>query len=249
MALENRPWNLESFVDALVMELDKAREKLAFKAINRPLTYSVKDMSMDLQIFPTYDGSHVQFVSAKPGEQGASKISLQLASITDQQVRVTSKLPDKKDDISLDKMGVDDDTKKSLRSIGVTSIRDLEEIDNKNIDLQKVIPKSVDFTNLSNLIAKSKHSQFPPKVNKVSLSMSRATNDPVIVLEGQNLYRQQAFQPVAVLDNKLVTVLKATESEIHIALEKDSGLKGRSELILAVDPYRVFKINIKDPQA
>lgn len=46
MAANNRAWNLESFVDALVVELDKTRETLAVKAVNRPLSYSVKDLSL-----------------------------------------------------------------------------------------------------------------------------------------------------------------------------------------------------------
>jgi hypothetical protein len=115
MASENISWNLESFVDALVVELDKTRETLAVKAINKPLSYTVKDMSLDLQIFPTYDGEEVQFTTAKPGQQGASKVSLQLASITDDQVRSTSKKPASKDDVKLDQIPIDDATKKSLR--------------------------------------------------------------------------------------------------------------------------------------
>ena len=44
--MDNRSWKLESFVDSLVVELDKTRETLAVKSINKPLTYSVKDVSL-----------------------------------------------------------------------------------------------------------------------------------------------------------------------------------------------------------
>jgi len=37
MAGENTAWQLEDFVDSLVVELDKTRETLAVKAINKPL--------------------------------------------------------------------------------------------------------------------------------------------------------------------------------------------------------------------
>ena len=89
MSVNNTSWSLESFLDSLVVELDKARETLAVKAINRPLTYTVKDMSLDLQIFPSFDGEDVKFLTAQPGQLGASKISVQVASSTDQQVRAT----------------------------------------------------------------------------------------------------------------------------------------------------------------
>ncbi len=132
METQNRPWNLESFVDALVVELDRTRETLAIKSINKSLSYTVKAMEMDLQIFPTYDGDQVKFMTAKPGEQGASKINIKLDSITDQVIRATTKKLPSKNDTTIDKIGVDDETKKELRKIGVTSVKDLEEIENKN---------------------------------------------------------------------------------------------------------------------
>ena len=58
---ENAAWQLEDFVDSLVVELDKTRETLAVKAINRPLSYTVKDLELDLNIFPTFDGDRVSF--------------------------------------------------------------------------------------------------------------------------------------------------------------------------------------------
>src|ERR1044072_1571096 len=89
MAAENIAWQLEDFVDSLVVELDKTREPLAVKAINKPLTYTVKEVALDLNTFPTYDGDRVSFVTAQPGQEGSSKITIQLGSITDQQVRAT----------------------------------------------------------------------------------------------------------------------------------------------------------------
>ena len=71
MATENTAWQLEDFVDSLVVELDKTRETLAVKAINKPLTYTVKDLALDLNIFPSYDGDQIRFITAQPGEQGA----------------------------------------------------------------------------------------------------------------------------------------------------------------------------------
>src|SRR2546426_11849686 len=128
MAAENKSWQLEDFVDSLVVELDKTRETLAVKAINKPLSYTVKEVALDLNIFPSYDGDQVKFVTAQPGQQGASKVTIQLGSITDQQVRATSKTPGAKDDIKIDDINVDKSTKKQLRRLGVNSIDDLKQI-------------------------------------------------------------------------------------------------------------------------
>src|SRR5689334_17743672 len=60
MPADNIAWQLEDFVDSLVVELDKTRETLAVKAINKPLTYTVKEVALDLNIFPSYDGDLVK---------------------------------------------------------------------------------------------------------------------------------------------------------------------------------------------
>lgn len=240
---ENRPWNLESFVDALVVELDKTRETLAVKAINKPLSYTVKDMNLDLQLFPSYDGDQIQFITAKPGEEGASKVSIQLSSITDQQVRATSKRPTGKDDIKIDNIEVDDETKKTLRKFGVTSVKDLEEFEKKNVDLEKVSPRKINYSNLANIIRKTKRNAAPPSVKRVSLSMS--DGKPVLVVEGENLAIQEDFQPVAVVNNQLAEVLKSSQKTMEIALKNEHLSKDNNELIVTLDPFSVFKLNLK----
>src|SRR5437868_5355330 len=137
MASENTAWQLEDFVDSLVVELDKTRETLAVKAINKPLSYTVKEVALDLNTFPTYDGDRVSFVTAQPGQQGSSKITIQLGSITDQQVRATAKAPTTtKGDLAIDRIPVDKATKDKLRRIGVTTVGDLKQVEQHNVDLK-----------------------------------------------------------------------------------------------------------------
>ena len=128
-AAENTAWQLEDFVDSLVVELDKTRETLAVKAINKPLSYTVKEVALDLNIFPSYDGDQVTFVTAQPGQEGASKVTIQLDSITDQQVRATTKAPVGQTTVSIDEIDVDHATKKKLRKLGVNSVEDLKQIE------------------------------------------------------------------------------------------------------------------------
>src|SRR6185295_6566640 len=149
MAAENTAWQLEDFVDSLVVELDKTRETLAVKAINKPLSYTVRDMALELNIFPSYDGDQVRFVTAQPGQQGASKVTIQLSSITDQQVRATSKVPSPKSDVKIDDINVDKATRKKLRKLGVNSVDDLQQIERKNVDLAKVADGDIDYRTLA----------------------------------------------------------------------------------------------------
>lgn len=164
MAAANKSWNLQSFLDSLVYELDQARETLAVKGVNRPLTYAVKDLSLDLNLFPEYNGSEVKFTTAKPGDTGASRIGITLGSITDRQIRETTKLPPQVDDVSLDEVEeIDEETKQSLKKIGIDSINDIERLEEKKIDLKKV--KGVSPGNYSRLADKLKKIRTETRAN------------------------------------------------------------------------------------
>ncbi|HEX7314013.1 MAG TPA: hypothetical protein VF297_08825 [Pyrinomonadaceae bacterium] len=244
MATENTAWALEDFVDSLVVELDKTRETLAVKAINKPLSYTVKEVALDLNIFPTYDGDQVTFVTAQPGQEGASKVSIQLGSITDQQVRATSKTPGAKDDINLDEIDLDKGTKKKLRKLGVNSVDDLKQIEQKNIDIKKVSDNSIDYTQLANQIRKTKRDQSPPKVRAVSLS--RGEDDrPYLVIEGENLAVDPKFPPVAVINQTLAEVMSSSDKRVKIQLTRDHDFSHQNELVLTFDPFAVVKVNVK----
>lgn len=244
MATENTAWALEDFVDSLVVELDKTRETLAVKAINKPLSYTVKEVALDLNIFPTYDGDQVTFVTAQPGQEGASKVSIQLGSITDQQVRATSKVPGAKGDINLDEIDLDKGTKKKLRKFGVNSVDDLKQIEQKNVDIKKVSDNSIDYSQLANQIRKTKRDQSPPKVRAVSLT--RGEDDlPYLVIEGENLAVDPKFPPVAVVNQTLAEVMSSSDKRVKIQLTRDHDFSRQNELILTFDPFAVVKVNVK----
>src|SRR5262245_56003946 len=192
MATENTQWQLEDFVDSLVVDLDKTRETLAVKAINKPLSYTVKELALDLNIFPSYDGDRVKFITAQPGQEGASKVTIQLGSITDQQVRATTKTPGSKNDVNIDDFDADKNTKKKLRKLGVNSLDDLKEIERKNVDIKKVSDNAIDYKGLANQIQKSRRDQNRPRVGGVSLSRDE-DDQPCLVVKGENLAIDPSF--------------------------------------------------------
>jgi hypothetical protein len=244
MATENTAWQLEDFVDSLVVELDKTRETLAAKAINKALSYTVKEVALDLNIFPSYDGDLVKFVTAQPGQQGASKVTIQLSSITDQQVRATTKVPGLKSDINIDQIGVDKKTKKRLRKLGVNSIDDLKQIENKNVDLQKISDNVIDYRKLANQIQKSRRNQNPPKVAAVSLSMDE-NKAPFLLIQGENLAVDPGVHPVAVVNQALAEVLSSSDREVKIQITRDHAFSENNEVILTFDPFAIIKVNVK----
>lgn len=242
--MENKAWSLEDFVDSLVVELDKTRETLAIKAINKPLTYTVKDMAMDLNIFPTYDGDEIKFITAQPGQQGASKVTIQLGSITDQQVRATSKTTNSKNETVINDIELDKDTKKNLRKIGVTSVEDLQQIENKNVNIENISGKTVDYGKLVNQLKKVKRNEKAPIVKSVSLSME-ADKIPYLNIKGINLAVNSKFKPVAIVNDNLAEVITHNENEIKIKLTHQNNIADQNNLVLTLDPYAIIKLNVK----
>jgi hypothetical protein len=244
MPTENTAWQLEDFVDSLVVELDKARETLAVKAINKPLSYAVKELSLDLNVFPNYDGDQVKFTTARPGEQGASKVTIQLGSITDQQVRATSKAFAGKNDMSIDDIHVDKNTKKELRKLGVNSVDDLKQIERTNVDIKRVTDNAIDYSQLANQIQKSRRNDNPPRVGAVSLSLGD-DHAPCLVIQGDNLAIDPSFRPIAVVNQTLADVLTSSAKELRLRITPEHRLAEHNEVILTCDPFALVKVNVK----
>jgi hypothetical protein len=243
---ENTAWQLEDFVDSLVVELDKTRETLAVKAINKPLSYTVKDVALDLNIFPTYDGDQVTFITAQPGQEGASKVTISLNSITDQQVRATTKPPASKGDVEIDEIPVDKGTKRKLRKLGVRSVDDLKQIERKNVDLKKVSDSEIDYSGLANQIQKSRRNSAPPTVTAVSLSRGE-DGSPTLQIDGRNLAVDPLFVPVVVINESLAEVSSWSENAMTIQLSPAHNLTADNEVVVTFDPYAVVKVNVRAP--
>src|SRR6266851_9022150 len=74
---------IDEFLEALVAQLDRTQDALAFKAVNRPLTYAIKDFNLQLQVFVDLDGEgNVRLRSSGPNEVGASTMTIAFTTIT-----------------------------------------------------------------------------------------------------------------------------------------------------------------------
>lgn len=242
----NETWQLESFVDSLVVELDRARETLAVKSMNRPLSYAVKDLSLDLQIFPTYEGDSVRFRTAEPGQAGYSTINLQLASITDQQIRATTKPPPARDEVPIDEAPIDPGAVQKLRKLGVRSVNDIEKLEERNVDLRSATGGAVDYTKLANMIRQARRGKTPPTVRGASVEST--LDGPILRVHGSNLSVSQEHEPVAVVNNRLAEVLTYSSDQIEILVDDDVPARATSEVILTLDPYCIARFRIDNPE-
>jgi hypothetical protein len=239
----NQAWNLESFLDSLVLELDKAQNTLALKAVNRKLTYTVKDLGLDLHIFPSYDGDMVRFRTATPGQEGASKLSIQLGSITDALIREVTRQPEQ-DDVSIEAVDIDPETKTTLKKLGIHTSKDLERVQQRRIDVGKVAGKTVDYSALADRINQARRRGAAPSVRSVSLSVG--AHDATLRVQGKNLapITRVAGFPQAQLDREPIRVVSVTDDELCLAVGKSRLRAPAHELRVALDPFAVLRMRL-----
>jgi hypothetical protein len=74
---------LEDFIQALSSQLDRVQSGMALKVkAGLPLTFAVKDLSLDLKAHVDVDGPVVRIRSAGPGDADASTLRLAMTTIT-----------------------------------------------------------------------------------------------------------------------------------------------------------------------
>ncbi|MDJ0994556.1 MAG: hypothetical protein QNI90_13350 [Dinoroseobacter sp.] len=74
---------IEDFLEAITAQLDKTQDSLRLKAVNRPLTFALKDFTIDLSVFVEMDPDGiVRLRPSGPNEAGASTIHIGFTTIT-----------------------------------------------------------------------------------------------------------------------------------------------------------------------
>ena len=242
----NQAWNLETFLDSLILELDKAQDTLAVKGINRRLTYTVKDLALEMKIFPQFDGDVVRFKTAQPGEDGASTVKFQLGSILDTQIREVSREPPTRDTTSLEAVDIPETERRQLEKLGIRSVEELERtVKGRKVDLGRVTRKGVSYDDLAGAINKVKRGAGAPRVDRVSLSQSAARD--VLTLRGQNLAVSTSLEgfPAALLDDTAAEILSSSDNELRLAVDRETLRRGRGQLKVALDPHAIITMKLE----
>ena len=248
MAKASPSWKLNTFLDSLILELDRAQDTLAVKGLNRPLTYTVKDVSLELQLFPDYDGRDLRFTTAGPGETGAARLAFQLGSITDRQIRETTKAVTK-DTIAIEQVeGIDEETRTTLERIGVRSVEDIARMERNNIDIERASGRAVDYGRLANVINRARRRAAPPTVTAATLSAGDA---PSLSIRGDNLAMAAGLPggagefPIAYLNGREIPVLSASTRELTLGVADGLVHEGPNELRVLLDPHAVMTIELQ----
>jgi len=145
-----RAFPVEDFLQALTAQLDRAQDALALKVSGtaRPLTWALKDLSLELKVFVEVNESgKVLWRSAGPNEAGASTVHLDLTTITRPMVEENSfAYREETDPRTLDQIrdvgNLDAEDERKLDWMGVRTVGQLRRLDPAALQSVMNIPVS-----------------------------------------------------------------------------------------------------------
>ena len=120
---------VEDFIHAITTQLDRVQDALRIKAVNRPLTYALRDLSLDLKVFVDMDEQgNVRFRASGPNEEGASVVKLGFTTITRPMIEENTISMASARSTPLDELGLNEDEKRKLERVGVSNVAQLERL-------------------------------------------------------------------------------------------------------------------------
>lgn len=166
---------VEDFINAITTQLDRVQDALRLKAVNRPLTYALKDISLDLQVFVEVDAQgNVKFRSSGPNEVGASIIKLGFTTITRPMIEENTVSLAMTRSPNLDELGLQDDERKRLEQLGVRNVAQLQKLGQSTGTTTVSRLTGIPIDRLKNALSLGK-----PSVTQITPSQPPIQNPPV----------------------------------------------------------------------
>ncbi len=120
---------VEDFVEAIALQLDRVQDALAIKAEVRPLTYALKDFSLQLHVFAEMDEQgQVRFRNSGPNETGASVVSMDFTTITTPMIKENTVSLAQARGPTLEEAGLNVREQLQLARLGVRTLRQLQQL-------------------------------------------------------------------------------------------------------------------------
>jgi hypothetical protein len=246
---------LEDFIQAITSQLDRTQATMALKAkAGMPLTFAVRDLRLDLRAHVDMQGGAVTIRPAAPGDVDASRLHLELTTITKPMIEENTR------DLSADAetpsirevLGDDlsDEEERRLEWAGIQTVaqyRQLQRSGGTRI-VEKLAPRPVDKLRAALEMASR------PRLDAVTPIRSRAPWEPVgegqpgdghgipqLRLRGANL-RGSTGRPIVRIAGEPVSIVDATDDSVVVqptalpfgALAEVETAEGTAQL--TVDP-------------
>ena len=240
---------IEEFIQALSSQLDRAQTALAVKArFGMPLTFAVKDISIDLRAHISMRQSRILVTPAGPNDAGGSIIHLALTSITKPMIQENTLELDPDEPNLQEVLGEDisDEERRRLEWAGIRTVSQLRELEREG---GENVVEQVAQIPAMRLRAALRHASRP-RINDIQ------QDEASLRIKGTNLKRRAA--PQVRIGNRPVNILQANEKEIIVerpqvmsgilAVETEPGLLAEADLSTAVAKAETIDLQATEPE-
>ena len=120
---------VDDFITSITTQLDRVQDALRIKAVNRPLTYALRELHLELKVFVDLDNQgQVLLRAAGPNETGASTLALDFTTITKPMIEENTVSLAATRSTPLDKLGLAPEEQMRLERLGVSNLAQLERL-------------------------------------------------------------------------------------------------------------------------
>jgi len=215
---------LEDFIQAVQSQLDTAQARMTFKARNDklPLTFAIKDITMDLKAYVEMQDGQIHIRPAGSGDSDASTLHLVFTAITKPMIEENAiqLSAEDKDDTPLDELAGDlsEEEIRSLERVGVRTVSKLNELRRQGLGRSVGRMTNLPLDKLERVLSRATR----PMISDVEAEPERpgSTVQRQLRVRGRNLLRDGS-PPRATIDGRPVSIVRATDSEIVLAPRPD----------------------------
>jgi hypothetical protein len=130
--IQGGSYPIEEFLEAITAQLDKTQDALRLKSVNRPLTFALKDFTMDLQVFVEMDEQgQIRFRPSRPNEQGSSTVNIGFTTITRPMIEENTVSMELSKSPTLEEVGLAPEERRQLERLGVRNAAQLKRLESQ----------------------------------------------------------------------------------------------------------------------
>jgi hypothetical protein len=234
---------LEDFIQAVQSQLDTAQTRMTLKAQNDrlPLTFAIRDISMDLKAHVEMAEGAVRIRPAGPTDTDPTVLHLVFTAITKPMIdeNAVQLSADDKNDVPLSDLGdaLDDDERRRLEGIGVRTVAKLEELNKRGLGSSVGRITRLPVEKLESVLSRATR----PMVADIASEGVPDGADELrqrLRVKGKNMLRDGA-PPRVSIGGRPVSVVQASDSEIVLAPDHDQMA---GQMSLSHDPRSATEV-------
>lgn len=224
--LTNTEWQLAEMVDAIAAEIDRAEDTLALKSYARGMSFSLKAMSLVVEVFVRRDDrGHVKFRTADPNSTSATTLKLDFAQLLKSQLGDDRrKLEQDIDRRPVDALGLTSEEIRALNAIAIYSIDDLRRYTQTAAMIGEVSRK----TNIYD--ARLRQVLGLPYLE--ALKPARGLPGSIILLEGGNFGAVQPSRASVYFQGVAVSIVAWSNARIQVKIPANATGSGVIFLVI-----------------